>query len=62
MKNSLIKKIINIIVEILVEFLIATFLGLPFDLTRSLQLFTLCEIIKESSCLLSHLIYFLKRI
>lgn len=45
MKNSLIKKIINIIVEILVEFLIATFLGLPFDLTRTLQLFTLCEII-----------------
>lgn len=45
MKNSLIKKIINIIVEILLEFLIATFLGLPFDLTRTLQLFTLCEII-----------------
>ena len=45
MKNYLIKKIINIIIEILVEFLIATFLGLPFDLTRILKLFTLCEII-----------------
>ena len=37
MKNSLIKRIINIIVEILVEFLIATFLRLPLDLTRTLQ-------------------------
>jgi hypothetical protein len=45
MKNYLIKKIINIIIEILVEFLIATFLGVPFDLTRILKLFTLCEII-----------------
>lgn len=45
MKNYLIKNFIIIFVPILVEFLIATFLGLPFDLTRTLQLFTLCEII-----------------
>lgn len=45
MKKYLIKKFIHFIVEILVEFLIATFLGLPFDLTRTLQLFMLCEII-----------------
>ena len=45
MKNYSIKKFINFIVENLVEFLIAKFLGLPFDLTRTLQLFTLCEII-----------------
>jgi hypothetical protein len=57
MKKYLIKKSINFIVEILPEFLIATFLGLPFDLTRTLQLFTLCEIINyDFELLLQYLI------